>query len=46
MPACTAVLEGYQATRRRCVTGAREMGKKKKSVDKGFEKMKGGIAIA
>lgn len=27
MPACTAVLGGYQATRRRCVTGAREMGK-------------------
>lgn len=46
MPACTVVLGGYQATRQRCVTGAREMGKMNKSVDKGFEKMKGGVAIA
>jgi len=42
----TAVLGGYQATRQRYVTGAREMGKMNKSVDKGFEKMKGGITIA
>lgn len=46
MLACTAVLGGYQATRQRCVTGAGEMGRMNKSVDKGFDKMKGGITIA
>jgi len=40
MPACTAVLGGYQATRQRCVIGAREMGKTNKREDKGFKKMK------
>lgn len=46
MPTCTTVLGGYQATRQRYVKRARKMGKTNKSVDKGLEKMKGGIVIA
>lgn len=40
-----AALGGYQATRQRCGTGARPMGKMNKSVDKGFNKM-GAVTMA